>query len=349
MEQEQRKFRADPLTVKRLRVAAGMSLKDFVTNSGLSKDTARNIMRGEPVFLSYLSEAVRLAFKIDNVLEVLHPEELAALGVQTGVAAPGRVLEWQIEEHLSGWQATSNGLQFQLTRLRHRFLPGRLARGKCFELRHMSAAERTRVDEYLRRHAAVCERIGGHANVAVNLSAALVDGLWWVLDRWESGETLASRFKSGPLSEYQLQFIMTGIAAGLAALQAHGVIRRELTPQSVLLSDESDRPILTDLELAKLVGEGPTVSPHEWPEDPYRAPEVDAAGAVDVRADVYSWGRIFCHAATGALAERGTESFAVDSDVPPGVQALVTSAVALVPSKRPKSMNVVLKRLKAWT
>lgn len=349
MEQEQRKFRADPTTLKRLRVAAGMSAKEFEKRSGLSKDTARNLLRGEPVFLSYLSQAVRGAFHVENALEVLHPEELAALGVQTEVAGPGRVLEWQIVNYLSGLQATSNGLQYQLARLSHRFLPGRLARGKCYELRHMSAPERARIEEYLRRHAAVCERIGGHPNVAVNLSAALVDGLWWVLDRWEAGETLAARLQCGPLSEYQLQFIMTGIAAGLAALHEHGVIRRELTPQSVLLSDESDRPILTDLELAKLVGEGPTVSPHEWPEDPYRAPEVDAAGAVDVRADVYSWGRIFCRAATGGLADRGKESFGADSDVPPGVQDLVTSAVALVPSKRPKSMNVVRKRLKAWT
>ena len=76
----------------------------------------------------------------------------------------------------------------------------------------------------------------------------------------------------------------------------------------MLLRESNDRPILTDLELAKL-GEGqPTVSPDEWPDDPYRALEVSGDGPVDARADIYSWARIFMHAATGCLDERGCEN-----------------------------------------
>ena len=216
MELEQRNFRADPLKLKRLRIAASLSAQEFQKVSGLNKDTTRKLLRGEPVFLSTLSQAVQEAFNIDNPLEVLHPEELAKLGVQTEVPSPGHVLEWEIEEYLSGWQQTSNGLQYQLLRLRHRFLDGRLARGKCYELRHMSTEEKSRVEAYLRRHVEVCEQIGGHPNIAVNLTAALVDGLWWVLDRWEDGEKLADRLQDGALSEYELRFIMTGIAQGLA-------------------------------------------------------------------------------------------------------------------------------------
>ena len=53
---------------------------------------------------------------------------------------------------------------------------------------------------------------------------------------------------------------MKGIASGLKALHAAGVIRRELTPDFVLLNERDDRPILTDLELAKLIEGGPTVA-----------------------------------------------------------------------------------------
>lgn len=348
MELEQRNFRADPLKLKRLRITASLSLQDFQKASGLNKDTARKLLRGEPVFLSTLSQAVNEAFGIDNPLEVLHPDELAELGVQTAVPSPGHVLEWEIEEYLSGWQQTSNGLQYQLLRLRHRFLKDRVARGKCYELRHMSTAQQAEVETYLHRHVEVCEQIGGHANIAENLTAALVDGLWWVLDRWEEGETLAERLDRGRLSDYELQFITTGIAEALAALHKCGVIRRELSPRSVLLRASSDRPILTDMELAKVTAGAPTVAPDEWPDDPYRAPEVSGDAPFDVRADVYSWGRIFVHAATGTLSERGEESLPENGAIPPAVRDVVLEAVEVLPSQRPDDLKPVLKAMQGW-
>ena len=348
MELEQRNFRADPLKLKRLRIAASLSAQGFQKVSGLKKDTARKLLRGEPVFLSTLSQAVRQAFHIDNPLEVLHPDELAALGVQTELPSPGHILEWTIEEYLSGWQETTNGLQYQLLRLRHRFLEDRLARGKCYELRHMSSEEKSHVEAYLRRHVDVCEQIEGHANIAVNLTAALVEGLWWVLDRWEEGETMAERLEHGAMGEYELRFIMTGIAQGLAQLHQVGVIRRELSPRSVLLRASSDRPILTDMELAKVVRGGPTVSPNEWPDDPYRAIEVTGDAPLDERVDVYSWGRIFVHAATGTLIDRGEESLPEGDMIPPPVRDVVMQSVQVPPSLRPRDMKPILKALKVW-
>lgn len=348
MELEQRNFRADPLKLKRLRVTASLSVKDFQEVTDLHKDTARKLLRGDPVFLNTLSRAVKVAFNIEDPLDVLHPDELAALGLQTDVPSPGHVLEWEIADYLSGWQQTSNGLQYQLLRLGHRFLEGRQARGKCYELRHLSTEEKARVENYLLRHVEVCEQIGQHPNVAVNLTAALVDGLWWVLDQWEDGQTLAERLSEGRLQGYALRFIMTGIATGLAALHKSDVIRRELTPASVLLREDSDRPILTDMELAKLNSGGPTVSPEEWPDDPYRALEVSDDRPLDVRADIYSWGRIFVHAATGNLSERGQESLPDDEKIPAVVRDAVLQSIEVLPSQRPQNMQAILKALKVW-
>ena len=50
MELEQRNFRADPLKLKRLRIAASLSVQEFQKVSGLNKDTARKLLRGEPCF-----------------------------------------------------------------------------------------------------------------------------------------------------------------------------------------------------------------------------------------------------------------------------------------------------------
>ncbi len=348
MEPEQNKFRADPLLLRRLRIAEHLSAQDIQKKTGLSKDTVRKILRGEPVFLSTLHDVVSTVFDIDDVNEVLHPEELAKLGIQTEVAADGQVLEWKIAQYLSGWKETSNGLQFQLAKLEHRFLKHRFARGKCYELRHMTTAERDAVETHLRRHIEVCDRIGDHPNIAKNVTAAYVNDLWWVLDVWEDGETLADRFEVGPLSEYELKFITTGIANGLARLHEVDIFRRELNPNSIILLERSDRPLLTDMELAKIAESGATVSPKEWPDDPYRALEVTGNTPIDVRADLYSWGRIFVHGATGTLFERGAESIASGGFIPEPVREIVLQSVEPLPDDRPKDMKAILKVLKGW-
>lgn len=347
MEAEQRKFRADPLKLKRLRVAASLTAKEFMQLADLDRTTVAKILRGDPVFLKSLATAGERVFNIDNPLELLHPEELEAMGVQTEVPSPGQVLEWEIVEYLSGWETTTNGLQFQLVKLGHRYLKNRMARGKCYELRHLTGAEKERVERYLMRHVEVCEQISEHPNITYNITAAPLDGLWWVLDRWEDGVTLQERLQEGALSEYELRIVMTGIAKGLAALHKSKIIRRELSPQSVLLRQRDDRPVLGDMELAKLVEGRPTVSPEEWPQDPYRALEVGGDTPVDVRADIYSWGRIFVHAAVGHLGERGTEDVSQVA-IPDVVRDLVLPCCAITRSQRPANMNAVLKVLKRW-
>ena len=345
---EQKNFRADPLILRRLRVSANVSAQDIQKQTGLSKDTVRKILRGEPVLLHTLADAVSQVFNIDDAMEVLHPEELAKLGRQTAVSKDGQVLEWQIEQYLTGWQQTSNGLQYQLVKLRHRFLDGRLARGKCYELRHMSTDQRAKVEAHLKRHIEVCDAIQDRANIAQNVTASFVNDLWWVLDVWEDGETLVDRLSSRALGDYELKYIMTGIANGLAAMHKANIIRRELRPDSIILRASSDRPILTDMELAKIAESGVTVSPKEWPDDPYRALEVTGNTPMDVRADVYSWGRIFVHAANKTLPDRGEESLPAGDHIPGRVRELVLQSVELLPKDRPKSMNEICKALKRW-
>ncbi|HEY2413795.1 MAG TPA: helix-turn-helix domain-containing protein [Pirellulaceae bacterium] len=347
MDLEQREFRADPLKLKRLRVAAGLTVQDFAKAADLDRTTVGKILRGDPVFLKTLQQAGEQAFGIKSPLELLHPDELAELGATTEVPSPTHVLEWEIVDYLSGWEKTSNGLQYQRLRLKHRYLKDRWARAKCYELRHLATADRERLESHLGRHVEVSEQVGSHPNIAENLTAAWVGGLWWVLDRWDDGEILADRLAKGPLGDYELQTIMRGIAEGLRALHAAGVIRRELSPDSVLLREQDDRPILTDLELAKLNERLPTVSPEQWPDDPYRAVEVEGDAPIDIRADLYSWGRIFLHAATGRIPERGHEKLA-DQRIPDEVRRVVLQCAAGPRSKRPTNMNAVLTILKAW-
>jgi len=75
--------------------------------------------------------------------------------------------------------------------------------------------------------------------------------------------------------------------------------------------------------------------------------EVLSEAPVDERSDVYSWGRIFVHAATGELVERGSEDVA-NVEIPDALKALVSQCVAITRSQRPADMKAILKVLKGW-
>ena len=353
VEREKRDYRTDELKLKRLRAQFALTVEQFCGKSGLDKATARKLFKGKAVTFSTLTVAAKV-FGITNHLELLHPDELVALGVDPAVTVSGdTVQEWLIEARLTAWEKTANGLQYHVARLRHRFLPSRLARGKCYELRHLPVAERRRLEEHLRRHPEVCGRIGkNHPNVAENFTATFTEngGLWWVLDRFEDGTTLAERLTEGPLEGNSLKTVMTGIAAGLDAMHRENIVRRELSPRFVLLRKKDRTPVLTDFELAKLLDGVPTVSPvGGWPDDPYLAEEVVSRGTVDGRADLYSWGRVFVHCLAGRLPEPGADADAVrNSTLPPAVRAVLSSCLALPKSDRPASVADVLKAIKKW-
>jgi serine/threonine protein kinase len=349
---EQREFRGNPLTLKRLRVQFGLTIEMFCRKAQIDKGTAQKLFRGDAVHLRTISEAAKV-FSITNHLELLHPDELLGLGVDPDTSpSPKQVQEWKVEAYLTSWERTANGLQYQVARLRHRLLMDRFARGKCYELRHLAVPERRRLEEHLRRHAEVCTRIGKHPNIAENLDATVLElgGLWWVLDRWEEGQTLEARLKDGPMDLSDLKKIMLGIAEGLHALHKEKIVRRELSPRFILLREKDRSPVLTDFELAKLLEGKRTVRPEGgWPEDPYLALEVTGDSPVDARADIYSWGRVFAHAATGTLPATGEEGAALKhAGISTGLRELVERCVSKSPRNRPGEMTEIVKSMRRW-
>jgi serine/threonine protein kinase len=353
VEKEQREFRVDSLKLRRLRVQYGLTIEKFWEKAVLDSGTAKKLFKGGPASLTTIVKAAKV-FGIANHLELLHPDELLALGVDPDVPqSPRQVLEWDEEPlRLTDWERTANGLQYQVAKLRHRFLKDRFARGKCYELRHLPSAERRSLEEQLSRHPSVCERIGKHPNIAENLSAAFVEqgGLWWVLDRFEEGPTLKKRLEEGPLEASALKRVMLEVAEGLRAMHGAKIIRRELAPRFIILRTKDGSPVLTDFELAKLLEGRPTVAPKDgWPDDPYRATEVNGEGTVDERADVYSWGRIFTHAVLGSLPAKGQEAKPLKkAELPSSIREMVQQAVALPRSDRPKSMDEILNAMRRW-
>ena len=130
-----------------------------------------------------------------------------------------------------------------------------------------------------------------------------------------------------------------------------GIIFRELAPARVQIADTDGRAVLTDFELAKLLDGSPTVS-SEWPEDPFRAPEIDS-GHCTPQSDLYSFGRL-------TLATLGcdlTASLADQYNALAGLTAagaskklvkLLQQCLEPLDSRRPADMQTLLPELERW-
>ena len=105
--------------------------------------------------------------------------------------------------------------------------------------------------------------------------------------------------------------------------------------------------VLTDFDLAKLLDGSPSVS-SEWPEDPYRAPEIDG-GSATVQADLYSFGKLAVAAATGELVEYDAVSDIFSQvGIPKRLAKLLIDCTEPVPARRPAELAPLLKELTAW-
>ncbi len=337
----------DPEKLKQQRVRKGFSKTGLAERADVARNTVLKALRGEGIFPNN-------ALAIANALGVDDPNALLPSGDgEEQVSEEGQALvggQWRAVEYLGPWITASNGLQFRICRMQHEFVETRQGRGKWYDLLHLSSRDRESRRTHLVRHSIVCERIGPHRHLSDNLSSSPSENQesWWVVDRWIEGGTLADRIASDPYPREQLARLMCEIALGLETLHAAKVVFRELAPSRVIVAQEDGRAVLTDFELAKLLDTNPTVSA-DWPDDPYRAPEVED-GEASERSDLYSWARILLRAASGEeLPTKGQDSDALTRvGLPKAVWRIATDCLSPAPSDRPKSVKQVLQAIKTW-
>lgn len=317
----------------------GLSVEDLAGRCDVSVGTVNNMLAGKKV---YRRTALQVAEQLQVSLAVLIGETLTKDTSAT-------VHEYVVAEVLSDWMTASNGLKFQLCRLRHLELD-RQARGKRFDLREMPTDEEQRCRTWIKRHPEVCHALNEHPNVIRNLTAFFdpAESFYWVIDAWVEGMTLQRRLRHGAMNLAEARQLMLDMANGLMALHEQGIIRRELNPASVLIREPDGRAILTEFELSKLIDRGPTVSNGDWPTDPYRAGEADGDD-VDVRADIYSWARIAIHALLGTLPDAGTEAGALGAlELPVCIRDLLERAVSALRHQRPTLLVGICTEVERW-
>ena len=337
----------DSFQIERRRIAMGLSRKKLTGRLILSMNTLKAIYKGDGVLPD---TARRLAKQLNcEIVDLLsrHDSRYIAPAIEPGPTSGAS--EWEMTGYLDQGRLASNGLYYIACRMKHRFTHSRTGRGKFYHLSLMNPQMRTTIQDKLSRHAEVCARVGLHPHVAHNLTStpAVGDAGWWVIDDWVGEQTLSDRLESCAWPPANLPRLLLDVATGLQALHTAGVIFRELAPARVLISDQDGRAVLTDFELAKLLDGSPSVS-SEWPEDPYRAPEVDG-GSATVQADLYSFGKIAVAAAAGELVGHDVVPDLFNKvGIPKRLSKLLIDCTEPVPAKRPAALTPLLKELAAW-
>lgn len=207
-----------------------------------------------------------------------------------------------------------------------------------------------------------------HRNVVRVHAAGLVGAgrevPYFVMD-FIAGEPLDRRFDAvGKLDPAEVVRVGAGIAAGLVAIHAAGLVHRDVNPRNVVLRPDGT-PVLLDLGLARSDGAPQlTEAGVVMGTAHYMSPEQANGAAVDCRTDLFSLGCILFRAVTGRLPFPG-DSLAevlprVRDENPPSVESLapetpraladlITRLLAKEPDARPRSAEEVVAEFGAIT
>jgi serine/threonine protein kinase/WD40 repeat protein len=178
------------------------------------------------------------------------------------------------------------------------------------------------------------------------------------------GESLADRLRlRGPASAGEVLEVGRGIATGLAAAHAAGVLHRDIKPANVWLEAGSGRVKLLDFGLAKPFLGADLTAPGEVAGTPsYVSPEQAAGRDIDARSDLFSLGIVLYELATGTKPFPGETAWAaltalantkpprprsLRPSLPPALDALIMRLLSKNPAGRPKSADDVSAELQA--
>jgi len=159
-----------------------------------------------------------------------------------------------------------------------------------------------------------------HPNVAAATDfGRLPDGSCYLALELLRGTSLRDEITKGPIPLGRSLHILRGIASGVAAAHAKGVVHRDIKPENVMLVDRNGDPDFVkvlDFGIAKVdpsVAAAPGVggkvltrvgTVFGTPE--YMAPEQAVGDTVDARADLYALGVVFLEMLTGKCPFTGT-------------------------------------------
>jgi tetratricopeptide (TPR) repeat protein/predicted Ser/Thr protein kinase len=153
-----------------------------------------------------------------------------------------------------------------------------------------------------------------HTNICTIYDIGEQDGRSFIVMEYLEGTTLKDQLAAGSLSLNTLLDVAIQIADALDAAHAAGIIHRDIKPANVFIGPRDQVKVL-DFGLAKMrvpVTHQLDVSTIAGTRQgvvmgtvAYMAPEQASGGALDHRADIWSFGVVLCEMATGARPSPG--------------------------------------------
>ena len=165
------------------------------------------------------------------------------------------------------------------------------------------------------------------------------------------GENLEQLLSArGRLAEKDAARLVAQLCEAAAALHAHGIIHRDISPTNVIVA--ADGAHLIDLGIARFRAEGATHDTTQLGTPGFAAPEQHGFAQTDARTDVYSLGRVLGYLLTGVRPEMPDaaeyeQALADEKIVSPRMRAVVERASAFEPSARYQSAAELARALGA--
>ncbi|UBU08543.1 serine/threonine-protein kinase [Nonomuraea gerenzanensis] len=172
----------------------------------------------------------------------------------------------------------------------------------------------------------------------------------YLVTEYVDGPDLATAIRDGgPLSGANLEALAVGVATALVAIHQAGIVHRDLKPANILLSSLGPRVI--DFGIAQFLTPDATRSAAIVGTPAYMSPEQAAGEPVTAAGDVFAWGGVVVHAATGKapFGVGGAHEvlyrvvhYAPDlSGLDARLYPLVEQALAKDPARRPTSRQLL--------
>jgi serine/threonine protein kinase/sugar lactone lactonase YvrE len=195
------------------------------------------------------------------------------------------------------------------------------------------------------RHEVAAARLVNGLYTALVVDADTESHVPWLATAYVAGPSLADQVRlAGPLPAGAVSALAAGLAEGLGAIHAAGLVHRDLKPSNVLLAEDGPRVI--DFGISRAVEASALTSTGLVVGSPgFMSPEQAIGAAVGPPSDVFSLGALLTFASTGhgpfgtgsapALGYRVVHAPADLADVPAEIKSLVERCLAKDPGDRP--------------